>query len=143
MNKVEFINSLKNINGIVSVCRFGSYGAKEWIRDRSDIDLAVVVGPNVNFMDTINIEDEVNTLCIDFYKYDKIHLTFVHYSDFYNKFARIAVDSDEQYIVNDDLWFDFMHYVLKYARNNRDFEKTLKIDEQYSYFGGIIDESIL
>lgn len=42
MNKVEFINSLKNINGIVSVCRFGSYGTKEWIRDRSDIDLAEI-----------------------------------------------------------------------------------------------------
>ena len=27
--------------------------------------------------------------------------------------------------------------------NNEKLENTLKIDEQYSYFGGIIDESIL
>ena len=40
-------------------------------------------------------------------------------------------------------YFIFNHYVLKAARNNEKLEKTLKIDEQYSYFGGIIDESIL
>ena len=60
-----------------------------------------------------------------------------------NKYARMAVDSDNKYILKEERWYDFNHYVLKAARNNEKLEKTLKIDEQYSYFGGIIDESIL
>ncbi len=51
--------------------------------------------------------------------------------------------SKEVYIIDYDFWHDFHHYLLKYAKNNKDFEKKLKIDEQYTYFGGIIDECIL
>ncbi len=55
----------------------------------------------------------------------------------------LSVDSNNKYIIDEELWYDFQHYVLKYARNNANFEKVLKIDEQYSYFGGITDESLL
>lgn len=74
MKLTTLIDKLKNINGVVAISQFGSYGSELWIENRS---------------------------------------------------------------------FDFQHYVLKYARNNSGFEKKLRIDEQCSYFGGIIDESIL
>ena len=97
----------------------------------------------MDFLDTINIEDEIKEIAKDFYKYEKIHLTFLLFNDFTNKYARIAVDSDNQYILDEERWYDFNHYVLKSVRNNEKLEKTLKVDEQYSYFGGIIDESLL
>ena len=70
-------------------------------------------------------------------------LLSVLFKDFDSKYARIAVDSDAKFIADEERWYDFQHYVLKYARNNEQFERMLKIDEQYTYFGGIIDESIL
>lgn len=143
MNKEEFIKSIKKHSEIIALCEFGSYGTKEWIRDRSDIDILIVVGPKVTFLDTLGIEDEIKEVAIKFYNYDNIHLTFVLFNDFGNKYARIAVDSDNQYILNEERWYDFTHYVLKATRNNEKLEKILKVDEQYSYFGGIIDESIL
>lgn len=143
MNKEEFIKSIKKYSEIIALCEFGSYGTKEWIRDRSDIDVLIVVGPKVTFLDTLDIEDGIKEIASQFYNYDNIHLTFVLFNDFGNKYARIAVDSDNQYILNEERWYDFSHYVLKAARNNEKLEKILKVDEQYSYFGGIIDESIL
>jgi predicted nucleotidyltransferase len=143
LDKELFINKLKNIKGIVALSEFGSYRTEYWIKDRSDIDLAVVVAPDVTFIDTLDMEDDIEALSKEFYNYNIIHLTFVLFNDFASKYARFAVDSNVKFIVNEERWYDFQHYVLKYARNNVKFERTLKIDEQYSYFGGVIDESLL
>lgn len=143
MDKTNFINKIKKHNEIIALCEFGSYGTEAWIKDRSDIDLLIVTGPKVSLLDTFDIEDEIKEATREFYKYDNIHLTFILFNDFGNKYARLAIDSDTQYILNEERWYDFTHYVLKAVRNNEKLEKMLKIDEQYSYFGGIIDESLL
>lgn len=143
MNKFNLEEKLNNINGIVAISVFGSYGTDLWIEGRSDIDIAVIVKPSRTFQDTLNMEDDIELILKEYFNYDNIHLTFIMFNDFSSKYARIAVDSNEQVILDYDSWFDFQHYVLKYARNNVEFEKMLKIDEQYTYFGGIIDESIL
>ena len=131
MNKEDFIKNIKKYREVIALCEFGSYGTENWIKDRSDIDLLVVVGPKVTFLDTINLEDEIKEIAKDFYKYDKIHLTFLLFNDFSNKYARIAVDSDNKYILDEERWYDFNHYVLKSARNNEKLEKTLKMKIQY------------
>ncbi|MBW6409082.1 nucleotidyltransferase domain-containing protein [Clostridium weizhouense] len=143
MDTDGFINGLKKINNVICVCKFGSYGSEYWIEGRSDIDLAVIVKSGVTIMDTLDIEEDIIELAKEYYDYDNIHLTFILFNDFGSKFARIAVDSEEQYIVDYNNWYDFQHYVLKFIRNNLKIEKILKIDEQYRYFGGVIDESLL
>ena len=143
MKKDKFLKELQKYKEIIALCEFGSYGTEYWIENRSDIDLIIVVGPNVTFLDTLNIEDEIREIVEGFYKYDKIHLTFLLFNEFSNKYARIAIDSENKYILDEERWYDFNHYVLKAARNNERLEKILKIDEQYSYFGGIVDESLL
>lgn len=143
MVEADYIKGIKKIGQVICISEFGSYRTEYWTKDRSDIDLAVVVKPKVSFMDTLDIEDEILELSRQYYNYDKIHLTFVLFKYFPSKYARFAVDSNKKYVIEEDLWYDFQHYVLKYARNNSNFEKMLKIDEQYSYFGGIEDESLL
>lgn len=139
----ELIINLKKVDGIVAISQFGSYGTKHWIKDRSDIDLLVIVEPHISYLDTLDMEDKLLLIFEPYYSYSKIHFTFILFKDFYSKFARIAIDSDTILILNDDMWFDFQHYVLKHIRNNKDLEQKLRLDEQYSYFGGIIDESLL
>lgn len=56
---------------------FGSFRTEEWIKDRSDIDLLVITAPNITFMDTLEIEDEILEIAKEFYNYPDIHLTFV------------------------------------------------------------------
>lgn len=143
MKSNPLIDDLKSVKGVVSVSEFGSYRSDLWIKDRSDIDLAVVVAPTVSFIDTLDMEDDLLTLFQNHYEYNSIHITFIFFNDFSSKYARIAVDSHTIYIVNELLWFDFQHYVLKFVRNNHLLEKQLKLDEQFTYFGGIIDESLL
>lgn len=143
MKLSTIINKLKNINGVVAISQFGSYGTELWIENRSDIDLAVVVGPDISYMNTLSMEDEILPIFEEYYDYSNIHMTFILFKEFTNKYARMVVDSECVFIVDENRWFDFQHYVLKYARNNSEFERKLKIDEQYTYFGGIVDESIL
>lgn len=143
MGESDFLKELKKIGCIVCISEFGSYRTEYWNQDRSDIDLAIVVKPKISFMDTLDIEDKILELAKDYYNYDDIHLTFILFKDFPSKYARFAVDSNKKYIIEENSWYDFQHYVLKYARNNADFERMLKIDEEYSYFGGITDESLL
>lgn len=144
MNKEKFKKNLESMDHeLISVIQFGSYGTCDWVKGRSDIDIAIVLQPKVTFEDTLNMEDNLEDLLKKYYSYDKIHITFIFFKDFASKFARIAVESDEKIIIDECRWYDFQHYVLQYARKNRDFERMLKIDEQYTYFGGIIDESIL
>lgn len=143
MKTSELLTELKAIDGLVAISQFGSYDTEYWIKDRSDIDLLVVVQRNISYLDTLKIEDKLLPIFKKYYNYDKIHLTFVLFKDFSNKYARIAIDSDVVFIMSENDWFDFTHYVLKYIRVNENLERNLKLDEQYSYFGGIIDESIL
>lgn len=143
MSKEEFIKALKKHKEVVCLCEFGSYGTEYWNEGRSDIDLLVVVGPKVALLDTFDLEDHILEIARRFYEYDNIHLSFVLFKDFVNKYARLAVDSDIKYIINEARWYDFNHYVLKAVRNNERLEKTLKLDEQYCYFGRIVDESLL
>ena len=60
---------------IICVVEFGSFRTESWIKDRSDIDLLVITAPNVTFMDTLEIEDDVLEIAREFYKYPNIHLT--------------------------------------------------------------------
>jgi predicted nucleotidyltransferase len=143
MKLATLIDKLKNINGVVAISQFGSYGSELWIENRSDIDLAVVVGSEVSYRNTLSMEDEILPIFEAYYDYPNIHITFILFKEFTSKYARMAVDSECVFIVDENRWFDFQHYVFKYARNNSQFERMLKIDEQYTYFGGIIDESIL
>ena len=142
MEEAEFIKEIRKNSKVVCISEFGSYNTEYWDKDRSDIDLAIVVKPKVSFIDTLDIEDEILELSKRYYNYDKIHLTFILFKDFSSKYARFAVDSKKKYIIEENLWYDFMHYVLKHARNNSDFEKMLKQDEEYSYFGGVKNESL-
>ena len=43
MDKGEFIKAISKHNEIIAICEFGSYGTDDWIKDRSDIDLLVVL----------------------------------------------------------------------------------------------------
>ncbi|HAT4201452.1 TPA: hypothetical protein I9012_001422 [Clostridium perfringens] len=143
MTESDFLEKLKKLKNIICVVEFGSFRTESWIKDRSDIDLLVITAPNVTFMDTLEIEDDVLEIAREFYKYPNIHLTFLLFKDFHSKFAKIAIDSEKKYILNEEKWYDFNHNVLKYIRINERLNRNLKLDEQFSYFGGIIDESIL
>lgn len=49
ISKEEVIRNLKTYIEIIALCKFGSYGSKNWIQYRSNIDLIVVVRLKVTF----------------------------------------------------------------------------------------------
>ena len=140
MDKEEFIKKLKEFKGVICLSQFGSFGSEYWNKGRSDIDIAVITEPHITFLDTLDMEDKIEELCKKYYSYDNVHLTFILFKEFHNKFARIAIDSDKVFVVDENKWFDFTHYVLKFIRNNERLESQLKIDEEYSYFGRNVHE---
>jgi len=43
MEKRILIDKLNEIKGIVAVSQFGSYGTEFWVKDRSDIDIDILM----------------------------------------------------------------------------------------------------
>ncbi|WP_315078117.1 hypothetical protein [uncultured Clostridium sp.] len=105
------------------IVEFESYGTEYWIKDRSDIDLAVIVKQKVSFLDTLDIEDELTKLASEYYNYDKIHLTFILFKEFESKFARIAVDSNNKFqkLAYLEIFLEESkeHVILKYKDNSK------------------------
>ncbi|PRR81779.1 nucleotidyltransferase domain-containing protein [Clostridium vincentii] len=63
MYKEELKKNLESMDDkIISVIQFGSYGTCDWVKDRSDIDVAIVVQPKITFEDTLNMEDNLEDL---------------------------------------------------------------------------------
>ncbi|MCT4662915.1 MAG: nucleotidyltransferase domain-containing protein [Tissierellales bacterium] len=143
MKKIKNLKAIESISGIVAILQFGSYGTDDWIEGRSDIDFLVLMAPRFEYEETLDIEDDLETLLMDYYDYDDIHISFVLYKDYGSKYARILTDSDQTFIIDDKNWFDFQHYVFKYARINNNFEQRLIEDEKYTYFGRDVDDALL
>ena len=61
MDKGEFIKAISKHNEIIAICEFGSYGTDDWIKDRSDIDLAIYCEKSISdFIE--DIENNTTTL---------------------------------------------------------------------------------
>lgn len=108
MNINELVDKLKTINWLVAICEFGSYGSEYLLEGKSDIDLIVIVGSEISYINTLDIEELVLPILSDYYNYPNIHLTFILFNDFHSKFSRMSIDSAKIIIIRDD-WFDFQH----------------------------------
>lgn len=108
----------KNINNLVSLALFGSYGTTYWRQGSSDIDILVVMEKREDVMDEFDLEEILEPIFKDYFEYSKIHLTFINMRDYDTVFARQYIDSDDKVIINRFKEIDFRLYVNKYLRNN-------------------------
>lgn len=109
---------LKNIENLISLAVFGSYGTRYWINNKSDIDILVLMESRVDITDEFELEEKLEPILKEYFEYDEIHFTFINMRDYDSIFARQYIDSHDKLIINKFKEIDFRLYVNKYLRNN-------------------------
>lgn len=109
---------LKNIENLISLAVFGSYGTRHWINNKSDIDILVLMESRVDITDEFELEERLEPILKEYFEYDEIHFTFINMRDYDSIFARQYIDSHDKLIINKFKEIDFRLYVNKYLRNN-------------------------
>ena len=109
---------LKNIENLISLAVFGSYGTRYWINNKSDIDILVLMESRVDITDEFELEEKLEPILKEYFEYDEIHFTFINMRDYDSIFARQYIDSHDKLIINKFKEIDFILYVNKYLRNN-------------------------
>ncbi|MGL5150400.1 MAG: nucleotidyltransferase domain-containing protein [Clostridium sp.] len=123
-----------NFDNLVSMAVFGSYGTKYWSRNRSDIDILVLIKYRRSVMDEFVMEEILEPILKEHFKYDKIHLTFLNMSEYDSVFARQYIESKDKLIIDPVKELDFRLYVNKFLRENHwlieRIEKDRKLMEE-------------
>jgi len=118
----------KDEDNIIALAVFGSYNTRKWIKDKSDIDVLVLLNEKRDVSFEFQLEDELIPSLEEFFNYNQIHLTFVYISEFDSSLAICYIDSKDKIIVDYNREIDFRLYVNKYLRNNEWLDYLIKED---------------
>lgn len=132
---------IKHIDNLISMAVFGSYETKYWIKNKSDIDILVLMEKREDIMDEFDLEDILEPILKEYFQYDNIHFTFMCMKDYDTVFARQYIDSRDKLIINKFKEIDFRLYVNKYLRENQWLIERIKRDTKL--MEGKNDSSIL
>ena len=122
--------NLEDKDNIIALALFGSYNTEQWIRNKSDIDILVLLNEKIGVNFEFDLEDKLIPLLQKFYKYDNIHLTFVYLNEFDSNFANCYINSKDKVIYDPNKEIDFRLYVNKYLRNNEWLDSLIKSDTE-------------
>ena len=110
--------NIQEKDNIISLALFGSYNTKQWIKNKSDIDILILLDEKKGISFEFQLEDKLTPVLEEFYKYDNIQLTFLYLNEFDTIFAKCYIDSEDKLILDHNKEIDFRMYVNKYLRNN-------------------------
>ena len=119
---------IKNEENIIALALFGSYNTKSWIKNKSDIDVLILLNEKRDVSFEFQLEDELIPSLEEFFKYNNIHLTFLYINEFDSSLARCYIDSQDKIIIDYNREIDFRLYVNKYLRNNEWLDSLIKED---------------
>lgn len=107
-------DSLKNV---IAICVFGSYHEECFDKNRSDIDIMVLLSKELDFDKEFEIEDYLQSILPKYFEHDDIHYTFI--SDFNYPFSELFLISKDKIIFHEEKYLD---YILGYSTFKRDRE---------------------
>jgi predicted nucleotidyltransferase len=119
------------INNLIAIAIFGSYGTEFWVSNRSDIDVLILLQHRVDARNEFKIEDSITTLLQKHFNYENIHLTFIYMNDFATPFARQYIESSNKLVIDSLREIDFRLYVNKYIRENQWLQSRIDEDNEF------------
>lgn len=105
------------LNNVLAIGIFGSYHEECFDKNRSDIDVMILLKEELDFDDEFEIEDYLDSILPGYFKHDKIHYTFIH--DFNYPFSELLLMSNDKIIFDEEKYLD---YLLGYSTFKRDRE---------------------
>lgn len=105
------------LNNVLAIGIFGSYHEECFDKNRSDIDVMILLKKELDFNDEFEIEDYLNSILPGYFEHDNIHYTFIH--DFNYPFSELLLMSNDKIIFDEEKYLD---YLLGYSTFKRDRE---------------------
>ncbi|MGN2337039.1 nucleotidyltransferase domain-containing protein [Clostridium cagae] len=130
--KKEYIKDLKidDTDNIIALAVFGSYNTENFIENRSDIDILILLNERRGVEFEFKLEDKLLSKLEDFFSYDNIHITFLYLNEFDSDLAKCYIESKNKIILDFNKEIDFRLYVNKYLRNNEWLNELIKHDTE-------------
>ncbi|WP_347708695.1 nucleotidyltransferase domain-containing protein [Clostridium botulinum] len=128
-NKIKDFK-ISNIDNVIALATFGSYNTENFIKNRSDIDILILLNEKRGIEFEFKLEDELITKLEEFFSYDNIHITFLYLNEFDSEFAICYIKSNDKLILDLNREIDFRLYVNKYLRNNEWLSNLIKYDTE-------------
>jgi predicted nucleotidyltransferase len=117
---------------VISLTLFGSYNTEFWSKNKSDIDILVLVKYS-DFNLEFKVEDYYYKTLSQYFQYDNIHFTFIPINSFDTVFADIYIDFKDKIIFDLDLHYDFLMYISKFNRINENLINLVRKDWESKY----------
>ncbi|MBM7872035.1 putative nucleotidyltransferase [Clostridium pascui] len=117
---------------VISLTLFGSYNTSFWNKERSDIDILVLV-KHLDFDLECKLEDYYYPLLKEYFEHDNIHFTFIALNNFDTVFADIYIDFTDKVIFDMELHYDFLLYISKFNRVNERLINLIRRDWESKY----------
>ena len=141
MGKVKLKDCKLNLNTfdtIIAICTFGSYNEPCFDRNRSDIDIMILLNKQLQWEEEIEIEDFLQNILPGYFNHKDIHYTFIN--DFVYPFSEILIESEDKIIILEEAYLD---YILGYSCFKRDREyletiKELNLKSMEEYKNGLL-----
>ncbi|WP_242863107.1 nucleotidyltransferase domain-containing protein [Clostridium botulinum] len=128
-NKIKDFK-ISNIDNVIALATFGSYNTENFIKNRSDIDILILLNEKRGIEFEFKLEDELLTKLEEFFSYDNIHITFLYLNEFDSELAICYIKSNDKLILDLNREIDFRLYVNKYLRNNEWLSNLIKYDTE-------------
>lgn len=117
---------------IISLTLFGSYNTEFWYKEKSDIDILILIKYS-DFDLECRLEDYYYPLLKKYFQYDNIHFTFLPLNGFDTVFADIYIDFSDKVIFDIELHYDFLLYINKFNRVNENLINLVRRDWESKY----------
>lgn len=132
-NKILPNSNLSRYNeNVISLTLFGSYNTEFWHKEKSDIDILVLIKYS-DFNLEYKLEEHYYPILKKYFEHDKIHFTFIALNDFGTVFGDIYIDYTDKIIFDIDLHYDFLMYINKFKRVNENLIDLVRKDWESKY----------
>ncbi|NFO04612.1 hypothetical protein FDB23_10855 [Clostridium botulinum] len=121
---------ISNIDNVIALATFGSYNTENFMENRSDIDILILLNEKRGIEFEFKLEDELLTKLEEFFSYDNIHITFLYLNEFDSELAICYIKSNDKLILDLNREINFRLYVNKYLRTNEWLSNLIKYDTE-------------
>lgn len=103
---------------VMAMAVFGSYHEACFDKNRSDIDIAILLEKELDIDMEFDIEDYLDSILPGYFQHDRMHYTFI--SGFQYPFSELLLMSKDRIVFSADE--EYLEYMLGYSAFKRDRE---------------------
>lgn len=132
------ILDFENLKNVICISVFGSYHEKSFSKDRSDIDIAILLSNELDWCKEFEIEDYLQSILPKHFNHNNIHYTFI--TNFNYPFSELLLTSNDKIILKEEAYLDYSlgYSAFKRDRENLEIIRNENLKDLKEYRSGLL-----